>query len=523
MPRGRQSPSSAFREQRTLRTAATCFDSSVDVVTRNTMDESEGRTGYWLHDEQRIIIYALISLALLVGGHRTWQEYNRYHDSAVRRARLMKLVESSRREKERVLESSRLVASGSTTTETDDQVKLAVEADADARVEKSERPASSQAQQSAAGSAGKRTKERRKRGRDVYKEVLKQERKLKAPSRDSSTASASSTTHPVSAIDYQSIPMAGPSSIPSTSCSRSRSSSRAPTRYDYESTEDTPHLSQEGWSTSLTTEETASASSLPTPRVDALRQPVEDHPSDNGNSDPCSIALPPTPPPPDLPEASSSISNSSESISSRSQSAASSPAPSLLQLSNEGGPSSSSSYVSESIFISQPTPAGPSIKSQAPWLNGNGNNARTNRAQTNYHQNRPPPSSASTISLATSEGSIDMESPLPSPRKYRQTNSPPPRFRSKSRASVGSPLPTMTQIHPNAVTPPPVPTNAPLHAQIASYKGALEAARRREEAARRKEETSRRDLERFKAECDVLRMRWKEDAERRLATEAEVN
>ncbi len=81
----------------------------------------------------------------------------------------------------------------------------------------------------------------------------------------------------------------------------------------------------------------------------------------------------------------------------------------------------------------------------------------------------------------------------------------------------------MTQIHPNAVTPPPVPTNAPLHAQIASYKGALEAARRREEAARRKEETSRRDLERFKAECDVLRMRWKEDAERRLATEAEVN
>ncbi|KLO18250.1 hypothetical protein SCHPADRAFT_993679 [Schizopora paradoxa] len=492
------------------------------------MDEGESRTGYWLHDEQRIILYALVSLALLVGGHRTWQEYNRYHESAVRRARIMKLVESSRREKERVLEGSGLVASGSASSEIVEQVKHVVEPEVE--VEKPEQlsASSSQAQQSTS-SAGKRTKERRKRGRDVYKEVLKQERKRgNAPSRDSSAASASSTTLQATAIEsnedfraqYQQ-PVAGPSSITSTSRSRSRSQSRATTHYDYESTEETPRISQEDWLTNRSLKDPASMSSMAESQDDSLPQQqfVEAVPSDNGNSgavkDPCAVALPPTPPPPDLPAVSSSMSTSSESVSSRSQSAGSSPAASILQLSNDGGPSSSSSYVSESLPISQPTPAGPSIKSQAAWLEGAGNNVKSNRARTNHNKNGPPPHSASAISLATSEGSIDIESPFPSPGKYSKSKSPPPRFRSKSRTSMNSPLPTMTQIHSNAVTPPPAPANAPLHAQIASYKGALEAARKREDM-------SRREVERFKSECDVLRMRWKEDADRRLAIEAEL-
>lgn len=65
-----------------------------------SMDDAE-QSASWLRDEHRIIICAIISLALVVGG-RTWHQYQKENANALRRARIIRLVENSRREKDRV-------------------------------------------------------------------------------------------------------------------------------------------------------------------------------------------------------------------------------------------------------------------------------------------------------------------------------------------------------------------------------------------------------------------------------------
>lgn len=52
-----------------------------------------------LKDDHAFLLYTLLSLALVLGGHRTWTQYHRYSERAARRAKIHRLVESAKKEK----------------------------------------------------------------------------------------------------------------------------------------------------------------------------------------------------------------------------------------------------------------------------------------------------------------------------------------------------------------------------------------------------------------------------------------
>ena len=172
-----------------------------------------------LRDDHRIILYALVSLALVIGGHRTWREYHRYRENATRRAKIHRLVESSRREKEK--ERERKVGSAAVEAVVDNNSHSslpAVVAAAKSNTHDDHPHAESAPDLLHAGSSkslasstpsqdlrarpenatgnAKRAKDRKKRGRDVYKEALKQDRKKPQTSISPAPSSPSSPHHP---------------------------------------------------------------------------------------------------------------------------------------------------------------------------------------------------------------------------------------------------------------------------------------------------------------------------------------
>ncbi|KAH8110953.1 hypothetical protein DFH11DRAFT_729288 [Phellopilus nigrolimitatus] len=528
----------------------------------------------WLRDDHRFILYALVSLALVVGGHRTWQEYHRHAENAARRARILRLVESTRREKERGEHRPHVGAGdnagggsggGSSSTgraqEQPPPSSVGINKvrppthDADSGTEAEDaRPATAALTPAAALEArSKRSKERRKRGRDVYKEVLKKERKraTSGPKLPLLPLQPSTYLHTESALGERSASgssatHSGSSFSQNTSVAgSSRSSSRARSVSEYESTEDTPRPRAAEWtaaahSTTMSSDTPQDGRSEYSSMSDSqsslgISTRVSSRTSDDQTEREHMLATaprkPPTPPP-----AQSGPSSSAASASSASASASTSASASVST--GAGSPPTSSPALSSnldlipdgrtglSISISQPVPSMPLAGTQPPWLApaDRVSSASGSRPRTQTHPKTPSSGSAASLSVSVSDTSWDGgdgHSPGQGAHAYRDhrypsKSPPPPRFRSHSRASaVASPLPganALTLMASPTSTPPP---NATLQAQVASYKGALEAARKREDGYRK-------ELERFKQECDVLRYRWNDDADRRRRREAEL-
>lgn len=168
------------------------------------------------------------------------------------------------------------------------------------------------------------------------------------------------------------------------------------------------------------------------------------------------------------------------------------------------------------IPISQPVPS--HLQTQLSWLSesqpkkGQYSNLGS---RSEFSSKSPTSSSAGPASVSdVSSGWESHDSPI---RNVLRSRSPPPRFRSRSRASsspmllpsVSSTLASWTN---GFETPPP---NASLQTQVSAYRGALEAARQRELSVKK-------EVEQYKQECERLRKEFTEECERRNGRESEV-
>lgn len=207
-------------------------------------------------------------------------------------------------------------------------------------------------------------------------------------------------------------------------------------------------------------------------------------------------------------------STASESTSSVSVDAGSPPISLNLDLIVEDG-EPSSSPIHGAISISQPVPSALPAKTQPPWL------PSPHVARQHPKAHPKTDSSSSVASLVASDASVssgwDGGGFVHHRRQLSKSPPPPPRFRSLSRVSAASvsPLPFVNNL---SLQEPEVGAGRSFSATPplpASYRSALEQARRREEAYRR-------ESERFRQECDVLRFRWNEDAELGRRREADV-
>jgi hypothetical protein len=490
----------------------------------------------WMSDDKRLFIYAIISLALVVGGHRTWQEYHRYHENATRRARVLRLVENSRREKERT--EAKLSATTPHAQIAKAQVAEPVASSSSLPAPEQAAGSDTAATSSSRSTSAKRPKERRKRGRDMLKEVVKQERRESKMSKQRPQSSQ---------------PQAGPSDRgTSTSTSRprgashTRSSSRASstmrTSDDYdESGDDTPqpsgsttHLTA---STSIATERDVDMSHL-TPRA-KLHSDSENVFCESPTALAARIRLPDSPAPCFLDDELSASRNgrgqaSQTPLVTATTSTAHEHEPADLNSLHRAQPEEftfpsfingdtqrtmtsascsckhendppSLSPTSDQFQISQPTPFAPPMQKHPSWL-GNGLPQSNQPHMKSHHFKSLSTSSAS--SFVMSEGGWENDNHNQHTHAHtnghRRGKSPPPRFRSKSRASA-SPTASLSSI-------PTLPTSS---AQMASFKGALEAARLREESCQK-------ELKRCKEERDMWKTRHREESSQWRQKQAEV-
>ncbi|EJD07881.1 uncharacterized protein FOMMEDRAFT_164725 [Fomitiporia mediterranea MF3/22] len=547
----------------------------------------------WLRDDHRIILYTLVSLALVVGGHRTWREYHRYKENAARRAKIARLVESTRKEKER----ERRVGLGLTLDAVDrDNVNVTSPPPAVAvthgtpeappdlpRASSSKSVVSLTSVQDSRSSgesatATKRPKDRRKRGRDVHKEFLKQERKKGATIPTVVAGSSTSYEHSRGTALLQ---VQTTTSGSDADASRSRSSSRARSHsisdYDDGSTEDTPRpqskhaesstslrftppppdtATQRAHDTDGRSEWPSVSWSAPLPPLDVAEATHASNSNLNvidetntgahiGRVDdinPTTQRKARTPTPPLTHSGPSSTTSGSISSSSTSAGASSPPLHSLnLDLIIEDGESQP-----EAVTISQPIPSVPTVKSQPPWLGSDSRIPSRHRPDDSRNKQHPQKtlSSSSAASFATSDASASGSPTVPwenesgyasaaatfygARRRGSRSPPPPPRFRSLSR-TAGSPyhqnshnLPgvnpgfLVTGMSPSPTPPPSAPPHGNGQGVTSpAYRNTLDQARRREEA-------QRREAERYRHECEMLKLRWSEDVERGRRREAEL-
>ncbi|KAL5483537.1 hypothetical protein ACEPAI_8769 [Sanghuangporus weigelae] len=231
--------------------------SEIELDDSGGQSAGSGSVDAWLtlQDDHRIILYALVSLALVLGGHRTWREYHRYRENAARRAKIRRLLESSRKDKEKererklgstaeAVENPPLAVAGAKSNTHDEHFATETTPDslhATPHAGSSKSLSSSTSTQdlkarSENATGAKRPRDRRKRGRDVYKEVLKQERKKSVSSTSPSPSSSlpSSPLHPNSthsqASENHSFLQVQQTSGSDADASRSRSRSRSSSR-----------------------------------------------------------------------------------------------------------------------------------------------------------------------------------------------------------------------------------------------------------------------------------------------------
>lgn len=196
-----------------------------------------------------------------------------------------------------------------------------------------------------------------------------------------------------------------------------------------------------------------------------------------------------------------------------------SPSPSRVPTPSIDPPAASASTKllhAQPIPISQPVPS--HLQTQLSWLSesqpkkGQYSNLGS---RSEFSSKSPTSSSVGPASLSdVNSGWESHDSPI---RNVLRSRSPPPRFRSRSRAS-SSPmlLPSVSSTPASWTngfeTPPP---NASLQTQVSAYRGALEAARQRELYVKK-------EVEQYKQECERLRKEFTEECERRNGRESEV-
>lgn len=456
--------------------------------------------GGWLHDDQRIILCTAVSLAALYGG---WRQYNNRHE-ALLRARQLGVTDNAKPDKEHI-DRGDVSGASAITSRLMERTLSSVAVEEDVDNEETHSVASTLSKGDT--NQPKRSKERRRRGRDVYKDLAKLEKKVKVGKQ-----------MPNGKI----ILVAGSSvgSGPGSTSSRSPSTTRSTLGYD--SSIDTPRPLNSARFADVSAgqhrenpvevsdeprlpdtapgpeQEVAQDIAIisPTPHLMASSQPNStlEYPLSSRQSRSRSRSLRNHLSQPndtvvvsETPSRPSSSSRSHSSVSSRA-------------LSNSINQSPPSSHISPSVTMPIVTSA-----TQTAQLD--------NLPQSKSHPKSLSVASTASFALSDSSWEYDVHSPSSS-SSHRK--SPPPRFRSRSRASV-SPLPALSSeslMFPSLnPTPPP---NANFSTQIASYKGALEAARLREEKYKH-------DIERYAKECDILRWRWNEDAAMWKRREAEVS
>ncbi|TDL20551.1 hypothetical protein BD410DRAFT_790771 [Rickenella mellea] len=456
----------------------------------------------WLGDRQRVILYVFLSLAVVFGG---WRRYRSRQD-ALNKSRRLRILDSVTRKREK--EKERLGAEGKSSSVDARQAHKEEASPAVARESSRDTDESGRGSlksEDVTSVQPKRSKERRRRGRDVYKDLAKLEKKTK-----SKTVQNSKQQHL----------SAGGSSASAAGSNISRSPSVASSTPAYDSAVDTPRPS-----TFVSAEAPARFSPSPPEIVDGRHDilpatvPAPEHevsqnipiiaptPQFLASDTVPSLEEYPIPPRRKSSQRAAQIDTSADHTVSRIDS------PPFD--SSSGAPSLSASSVDEtqvaefshrphhlSGSISQPIASG-SGSAEPSWLQ-------------NVSHSRTYPHSISSVS-DTSSWDVDNQSQASS--NYRR--SPPPRFRSRSRASMSPlppPLPSPSLGDTSLVfptlnqTPPP---HASFSAQIASYKGALQAARTREEKYKT-------DAERYAKECDLLRWRLREDTMNWQRREAEL-
>lgn len=393
-----------------------------------------------LDERHQVILYALLSLVLVVGGHHTWRQYHRYVEATTRRARIQRLVETSRREaKANAIPAEVTVSSSSKIKEESSEQELAATAPEAASAE------SLDADDALTAKQPKRSKERRRRGRDVYKDVLKNEKdKGKVPAGRPPTSNSPMLA---TALLQPDDALGSPAQRSTSLAGSSRSSSSARPISEYEPAEDTPRPASVEWSAHHDTRSDYSSMSESVSSL-GVGTKASSHTSEEGKT--LADRLSPHNPPLSTPVTAVA-----------------------------GEPS-------DHAAISQPKPsASPSDSQNPPWASPTPSSPTRTHASTAVHENR-----------------------------FNQSS--PPRFRSVSRSTISSPS-RSASVSVSAQSPCPTPPPASsLQAQIASYKGALEASRRREERYRR-------EVDKFKQECEMLRFHWNQDAEKRKRREAEVS
>lgn len=449
--------------------------------------------GSWLRDEHLVLIYLSLSIAIVLGGHRTWHCWQNYRSNTVRRARIHRLLESSRREKERV--EPRLVSSVDSTTNSrfQERPKLvprsrpppSSEAETSIKVSNigTEVPTTSttaeqsQEDSTTRATSTKRAKERRKRGREVYKDVTKQGRRKTGAPPPPSTNSAGPSLHVQTTSDDDI----------SRSRSRednSRSSSSATRTSDSELTEETPRPRSAGWTDR--SEELTDATSQP----HALEcNPT--HAVKNERAEPCHADFTRSDTP--LLTRSGPSTSSSTSISSVSISAGSPPpSPPVhshdIELVEDGETSTSNS---------QSTPSVSPNKVQPSWLESPRSHSETL-------------SSGSTSSLSTSDVSWEKG---PCHQEGMNKSQSPPCIHTHARAS-NSPHVTTALSTPNS-SPRSTPPPGVFEDQIQYYKDALEASHR-------KEVSLSKEIEELRQECKSIREHWDKDSKKAHLREIEL-
>lgn len=444
----------------------------------------------WIRDEHLIFFCTFFSIAIVLSGHRTWQNYR---SKTARRARIHRLLETSRREKERTELKLALSSDALNNARHQERPKPLAstkppppEASASSSTPKPESEIAtsplvdfSQDDSTPQPTIAKRSKERRKRGRDVCKDVLRQGR------------SKASALPPPSVVKPTALLQVQTTSESDISRSRSRednsrSSSRAGPTSDSDSTEETPRPRSAGWTDR--NEECSNVDSQPYATESNLT-----HAANNERAGPCHADLSHTDTPP-LTRSGPSTS-SSASISSVSISAGSPPPSPSIQTSNvefivENGETS--------ISITQPTPLDSHDESQHTWLDA------SKRLPETF-------SFGSGSSLSASDASWDGKS---SKHERHDKSQSPNRAHIHSRFSnISLPISASLSDSSPSSTPPP---HGVLKAQLRAYRNALESSQR-------KEENYSKEIERLHQECNMIRHQWEEDMERAHLQELEVS
>ncbi|KAI0051567.1 hypothetical protein FA95DRAFT_240215 [Auriscalpium vulgare] len=357
-----------------------------------------------------------------------------------------------------------------------------------------------------------RSKERRRRGKDPLKDIAKSGKKMKElrellkPSRGGNAASEEDSFEPAGS-ELTRLSQTGKVSAASSVAGTSQSGRSSSRQSSHRPFSPPPPLTEglTGKPPALTRNVDASHVSVPSSSDSQvpLPQVLLEYPPDGELSTETAVADSIAPDALDTPPVTDGAVSVSHSPTK----------PSASHVDASLSPSAAEASCSSS------TPSSPSRRSRASSRSRPNGTSWDWDGQSNFYRDPPPRFMAARKNMPSSP----MASPLP--LSLSAPTHPPPAsldLPSPAHLSPSSPLPSPA---PRAVgrrtptprlpqTPPPNPVSA--QTQIASLKGALEAAKMREEK-------NRLEAERLGKECDVMRWRWTEESGHWRRREAELH